>query len=44
MRVSLQHGLFHFDNSFRPCPLEQQYIRFSEKKEVKRFQIMNELV
>jgi pre-mRNA-splicing helicase BRR2 len=44
LRVNLQSGLFHFDNSFRPCPLEQQYIGITEKKAVKRFQIMNELV
>jgi pre-mRNA-splicing helicase BRR2 len=44
MRVNLQRGLFYFDNSFRPCPLEQQYIGITEKKAVKRFQIMNELV
>jgi pre-mRNA-splicing helicase BRR2 len=44
MRVNLQRGLFFFDNSFRPVPLEQQYIGITEKKAVKRFQIMNELV
>lgn len=37
-------GLFYFDNSFRPVPLEQQYIGVMEKKPVKRFQIMNEIV
>ncbi|ESN94050.1 hypothetical protein HELRODRAFT_102998 [Helobdella robusta] len=38
------HALFHFDNSYRPVPLEQQYIGIMEKKAVKRFQIMNDIV
>lgn len=29
---------------FRPVPLEQQYIGVTEKKAIKRFQIMNEVV
>ena len=37
-------GLFYFDNSFRPVPLEQQYIGVTEKKAIKRFQVMNEIV
>lgn len=32
------------DCSFRPVPLEQQYIGVTEKKALKRFQIMNECV
>lgn len=39
-----REGLFHFDNSYRPVPLEQQYIGVTEKKAIKRFQIMNDLV
>jgi pre-mRNA-splicing helicase BRR2 len=39
-----REGVFHFDNSFRPVPLEQQYIGITEKKAIKRFQIMNDLV
>ncbi|VDK17837.1 unnamed protein product, partial [Anisakis simplex] len=37
-------NLFHFDNSYRPVPLEQQYIGITEKKALKRFQAMNEVV
>jgi len=37
-------GLFYFDNSFRPVPLEQQYIGVTEKKALKRFQAMNDVV
>jgi pre-mRNA-splicing helicase BRR2 len=44
LRVDLNRGLFYFDNTFRPVPLEQQYIGITEKKAVKRFQIMNDLV
>uniref|UniRef100_A0A336MEZ9 U5 small nuclear ribonucleoprotein 200 kDa helicase n=1 Tax=Culicoides sonorensis TaxID=179676 RepID=A0A336MEZ9_CULSO len=43
MRVK-QSGLFYFDNSFRPVALEQQYIGVTEKKALKRFQVMNEIV
>jgi pre-mRNA-splicing helicase BRR2 len=39
-----REGLFHFDNSYRPVPLEQQYIGITEKKAIKRYQIMNDLV
>ena len=36
-------GLFHFDNSYRPCPLDQQYIGINVKKPLQRFQLMNEI-
>jgi replicative superfamily II helicase len=36
-------GLFFFDNSYRPVPLQQQYIGITEKKALKRFQLMNEI-
>ncbi|CAI9738835.1 small nuclear ribonucleoprotein 200 kDa helicase-like [Octopus vulgaris] len=44
LRVDASQGLFFFDNSYRPVPLEQQFIGITEKKAVKRFQIMNEIV
>ncbi|XP_064601354.1 U5 small nuclear ribonucleoprotein 200 kDa helicase-like [Liolophura sinensis] len=44
LRVDPAQGLFFFDNSFRPVPLEQQFIGITEKKAVKRFQIMNDIV
>ncbi|EJW85261.1 U5 small nuclear ribonucleoprotein helicase [Wuchereria bancrofti] len=43
LRVKPQN-LFFFDNSFRPVPLEQQYIGITEKKALKRYQAMNEVV
>lgn len=44
LRVHPKTGLHFFDNSFRPVPLEQQYIGITEKKALKRFQIMNDIV
>ena len=44
LRVKPDKGLFYFDNSFRPVPLQQQYIGITEKKAIKRFQLMNEIV
>ena len=44
LRVDPAKGLFFFHNSYRPVPLEQQYIGITEKKAVKRFQVMNDIV
>uniref|UniRef100_A0A1X7VH62 U5 small nuclear ribonucleoprotein 200 kDa helicase n=1 Tax=Amphimedon queenslandica TaxID=400682 RepID=A0A1X7VH62_AMPQE len=44
LRVDPAKGLFYFDNSFRPVPLEQSYIGVTEKKALKRFQLINEIV
>lgn len=44
LRIKPETGLFYFDNSYRPVALEQQYIGVTEKKPVKRFQAMNEIV
>ena len=44
LRVDPAKGLFYFDNSVRPVPLEQQYVGITEKKAVKRFQIMNDIL
>jgi len=43
LRVEPDH-LFFFDNSYRPVPLEQEYIGITEKKAMKRYQAMNEVV
>nr|GMD45178.1 DExH-box ATP-dependent RNA helicase DExH12-like [Ipomoea batatas] len=43
LRVDLQKGLFHFDNSYRPVPLAQQYIGITVKKPLQRFQLMNDV-
>eukprot|EP00124_Ichthyophonus_hoferi_P001685 Ihof_evm4s95 gene=Ihof_evmTU4s95 len=44
LRVQPDKGLFYFDNSFRPVPLNQTYIGITEKKAIKRFQVANEIV
>ncbi|XP_074274813.1 DExH-box ATP-dependent RNA helicase DExH12-like [Silene latifolia] len=43
LRVDVQKGLFYFDNSYRPCPLAQQYIGINVKKPLQRFQLMNDV-
>ena len=42
-RLDRTKGLFFFDNTYRPCPLDQQYIGVSVKKPLQRFQLMNEI-
>ncbi|KAF0773001.1 hypothetical protein AaE_002222, partial [Aphanomyces astaci] len=43
LRVNPEKGLFYFDSSYRPVPLQQQYIGIMEKKAMKRHQMMNEI-
>ncbi|KAL2915246.1 Pre-mRNA-splicing helicase BRR2 [Polyrhizophydium stewartii] len=43
LRVNPESGVFFFDNSFRPCPLQQQYVGITEKKAIKRLTLMNEI-
>ncbi|MCL7022186.1 hypothetical protein MKW94_029915 [Papaver nudicaule] len=43
LRVDSKKGLFHFDNSYRPCPLAQQYIGITVKKPLQRFQLMDDI-
>ncbi|KAG0180469.1 DEIH-box ATPase [Apophysomyces sp. BC1034] len=43
LRVNPKTGLFFFDGAFRPCPLKQQFIGVTEKKAIKRFQVMNDV-
>ena len=43
LRVDLDKGLHVFDNSFRPCPLEQHMIGVTIKKPLQRLQLMNQL-
>ncbi len=42
--VVISDNCFLFLCSFRPVPLEQTYVGITEKKAIKRFQIMNEIV
>ncbi|OIT02200.1 dexh-box atp-dependent rna helicase dexh12 [Nicotiana attenuata] len=43
LRVNLKKGLFHFDNSYRPVPLAQQYIGITVKNRLQRFHLMNDV-
>lgn len=43
LRVKPERGLFFFDNSFRPVPLQQQYVGITTKKAFQRFQLMNQI-
>jgi pre-mRNA-splicing helicase BRR2 len=36
-------GVFFFDKSYRPVPLQQKYIGITENKAIKRFLLMNEI-
>ena len=43
LRVDPQKGLFHFDGSFRPCPLRQEFIGVTDKKPIKQLKAMNDV-
>jgi pre-mRNA-splicing helicase BRR2 len=43
LRVKPDVGLFFFDNSYRPVPLQQQFIGVNQKKAFKRYQMMNQI-
>jgi pre-mRNA-splicing helicase BRR2 len=39
-----KEGLFFFDQSYRPIPLEQRYIGITEKKGVRKMLLLNEIL
>jgi pre-mRNA-splicing helicase BRR2 len=43
LRVDMNKGLFHFDASFRPCPLRQEFIGITERKAIKQLKAMNDI-
>jgi pre-mRNA-splicing helicase BRR2 len=43
LRVDPLKGMFHFDGSFRPCPLRQEFIGITEKKAIKQLKTMNDI-
>ncbi len=43
LRVDPKKGLFHFDGSFRPCPLRQEFIGVTDRKPIKQLKIMNDI-
>lgn len=40
LRVA-KEGVFYFDQTYRPCPLKQEFVAVTEKKPIKKLQIMN---
>lgn len=43
LRVDPGKDLFHFDGSFRPCPLRQEFIGVTDKKAIKQLKTMNDV-
>jgi len=43
LRVKPDKGLFFFDHSYRPVPLQMQYIGITERNAFTRFQLQNEI-
>ncbi|KAH8885175.1 Sec63-domain-containing protein [Thozetella sp. PMI_491] len=43
LRVDPKTGLFHFDGTFRPCPLRQEFIGVTDKKPIKQLKTMNDI-
>jgi pre-mRNA-splicing helicase BRR2 len=43
LRVDATKGLFHFDGSYRPCPLRQEFIGVTDKKAIKQLKTMNDV-
>ncbi|KKK26853.1 hypothetical protein ARAM_003451 [Aspergillus rambellii] len=43
LRVDPEKGMFHFDGSYRPCPLKQEFIGVTDKKPIKQLKTMNDI-
>jgi len=43
LRVDPMKGLFHFDGTYRPCPLRQEFIGVTDKKPIKQLRTMNDV-
>ena len=43
LRVDPTKGMFHFDGSYRPCPLRQEFVGITEKKAIKQLKTMNDV-
>ncbi|KAK1757664.1 pre-mRNA splicing helicase [Echria macrotheca] len=43
LRVDTKTGLFHFDGTYRPCPLRQEFIGVTERKAIKQLKTMNDI-
>lgn len=43
LRADPIKGMFHFDGSYRPCPLKQEFIGVTDKKAIKQLKTMNDI-
>ncbi|KAK3311268.1 Sec63 Brl domain-containing protein [Chaetomium strumarium] len=43
LRVDFNKGMFHFDSTYRPCPLRQEFIGVTDKKAIKQLKTMNDI-
>ncbi|KAK5987308.1 Activating signal cointegrator 1 complex subunit 3-like 1 [Cladobotryum mycophilum] len=43
LRVDTKKALFHFDGTFRPCPLRQEFIGVTDRKAIKQLKTMNDV-
>ncbi|ROT36775.1 pre-mRNA-splicing factor brr2 [Sodiomyces alkalinus F11] len=43
LRVDTAKGLFHFDSSYRPCPLRQEFVGVTDRKAIKQLKTMNDV-
>jgi len=43
LRVKPDSGMFFFDHSYRPVPLQMQYVGITERNAFRRFQLQNEI-
>ncbi|KAI5466670.1 pre-mRNA splicing helicase [Mariannaea sp. PMI_226] len=43
LRVDMKKDLFHFDGSYRPCPLRQEFIGVTDRKAIKQLKTMNDV-
>ncbi|KAJ6106764.1 hypothetical protein N7512_010281 [Penicillium capsulatum] len=43
LRADPSKGVFHFDGTYRPCPLKQEFIGVTDKKAIKQLKTMNDI-
>jgi pre-mRNA-splicing helicase BRR2 len=43
LRCDVKKDLFHFDSTFRPCPLRQEFIGVTDRKAIKQLKTMNDV-
>ncbi|KAH7137213.1 Sec63 Brl domain-containing protein [Dactylonectria estremocensis] len=43
LRVDMKKGLFHFDGTYRPCPLRQEFVGVTDRKAIKQLKTMNDV-